>query len=276
MNFYDEIPAACSIAGSDSGGGAGIQADLKTFSSLGVWGCTVVTAVTAQNSREVAGVWSLPAEAVEMQIRAVRDDFPVKAYKTGMLPDSGIIKAVSENVPKGVPLIIDPVMVSTSGSCLIGEDAVAALMEVLIPKSALVTPNIPEAAVLSGIGEIDGINDMVHAGELILDLGATAVLIKGGHLKGDVSTDILIEKERVTEFSAPRLTGDFHGTGCCLSSAVAAYMARGMELSAACRSAKDFISCAISEPFRSLSGRTVINPTMHTSMDKYWRENNNI
>ncbi|EHQ34585.1 bifunctional hydroxymethylpyrimidine kinase/phosphomethylpyrimidine kinase [Methanoplanus limicola] len=268
MNNYDEIPAACSIAGSDSGGGAGIQADLKTFLSLGVWGCTVVTAVTAQNSREVTGVWSMPAEAVGMQIRAVRDDFPVRAYKTGMLPDSGIIEAVSDNVSGGVPLIIDPVMVSTGGSRLIGEDAVMALIEVLIPKSALVTPNIPEAAVLSGIDEISGINDMVHAGELILDLGAGAVLIKGGHLKGDVSTDILVERERVTEFSAPRLPGDFHGTGCCLSSAIAAYMARGMELSAACRSARDFVNCAISEPFRSVSGRTVINPKLHTNTDK--------
>ncbi|UUX92097.1 bifunctional hydroxymethylpyrimidine kinase/phosphomethylpyrimidine kinase [Methanoplanus endosymbiosus] len=269
MINYSKIPAACSIAGSDSGGGAGIQADLKTFSSLGVWGCTVVTAVTAQNSREVRGIWNLSAEAVGMQIQAVRDDFGIKVYKTGMLPDGRIIEAVSENIPGGVPLIIDPVMVSTSGSRLIDEDAVAALMEVLIPKSALVTPNIPEAAVLSGIGDIAGREDMVHAGRVILDMGAGAVLIKGGHLKGDVSADILVEKERVTEFSSGRLAGDFHGTGCCLSSAIAAYMAKGMVLPAACRSAKNFINSAISEPFRSDSGRFVVNPALHTNVDEY-------
>jgi len=271
MNNYGRIPAACSIAGSDSGGGAGIQADLRTFSSLGVWGCTVVTAVTAQNTQEVTGVWNLSREAVERQIQAVRDDFLIRAYKTGMLPESGIIKTVSENIPEDVPIIIDPVMISTSGSRLIDEDAVRALAGTLIPKSALVTPNIPEAAVLSGIGEseIAGREDMIHAGELILDMGAEAVLIKGGHLKGNFSTDILVEKDRVTEFSSGRIKGDFHGTGCCLSSAVAAYMAKGMGLSDACKSAKDFVKCAISEPFRSESGRFAANPILNCNMDNH-------
>jgi hydroxymethylpyrimidine/phosphomethylpyrimidine kinase len=254
-----EMIAACSVAGSDSGGGAGIQADLKTFTALGVFGLTVITAVTAQNTREVRGTWMLPPDAVRAQMEAVADDFFIGAWKTGMLGNAPIIRAVAEALPEGAALVIDPVMVSTSGHRLLAEDAVRDLAELLIPRAAVVTPNIPEAEVLAGM-PVATVEDMAEAGRRILDLGARAVVVKGGHLSGGAAVDLLVDREGEMRLSGQRYPYSVHGSGCCFSAALTAYLARGMPAREGFAAAREFIDTAIREAAGDPGPVRVVNP----------------
>lgn len=255
-----EMVSACSIAGSDSGGGAGIQADLKTFTALEVYGLTVITAVTAQNTREVRGTWMLPPEAVRAQIEAVVDEFVIGAWKTGMLGNAANVRAVAEALPREAPLVIDPVMVSTSGHRLLDADAVADLIDHLIPRAEIVTPNLPEAEVLAGMRVVD-LDDMAEAGRRILDLGARAVVVKGGHLAGsDRVTDLLIDQDGVLEASGRRYPYSVHGSGCCFSAALAAYLARGMTTREAFFAAREFTDTAIRQATGGPGPLRIVNP----------------
>lgn len=251
--------SACSIAGSDSGGGAGIQADLKTFTALEVFGLTVITAVTAQNTREVRGVWMLPSGAVRTQIETVADEFAIGAWKTGMLGCAATVRAVAEALPRGAALVIDPVMISTSGHRLLDEDAVQDLVELLIPRAEIVTPNIPEAEVLSGM-QVRTPDDMAEAGRWILDLGAGTVVVKGGHLAGDTVVDILVDRDGVAEISGRRYPYPVHGSGCCLSAALTAYLARGMDARGAFAAAREFIDTAIGQATGDPGTLWIVNP----------------
>ncbi|MDN7023562.1 bifunctional hydroxymethylpyrimidine kinase/phosphomethylpyrimidine kinase [Methanoculleus sp. FWC-SCC1] len=251
--------AACSIAGSDSGGGAGIQADLKTFTAIGVFGLTVITAVTAQNTREVRGSWTLPAEAVAAQLAAVRDDFAIGAFKTGMLGTAAIIRTVAESLPAGVPVVVDPVMVSTSGHRLLAGDAVADLVGLLIPRAEIVTPNIPEAEVLAGM-RIASPEDMAEAGRRIRDLGAGAVVVKGGHLAGERAVDVLVDAAGVRQFSGRMYPYSVHGSGCCFAAALAAYRARGLGVREAAAAARAFVEAAIASAAGAPGGSRIVNP----------------
>jgi len=251
--------AACTIAGSDSGGGAGIQADLKTFVELGVFGLTVVTAVTAQNTREVRAAWPLPPEAVRTQIETVAGGFAIGAWKTGMLGNAATVRAVAESLPEGAISVIDPVMVSTSGHRLLEEDAIDDLVEVLMPRASVVTPNIPEAEVLAGM-RIEGVEGMAAAGWRILDLGAGAVVVKGGHLPGGEAVDILVEREGEMKVSGERYPYAVHGSGCCFSAALTACLARGMALRESFCAAREFIDTAIREAVGDAGEVRVVNP----------------
>ena len=287
------MPCACTIAGSDSGGGAGIQADLKTFAAFDVWGCSVITSLTAQNPCTVLGIENASADFVGLQMQAVAGDFRIAAYKTGMLPTEDIIRTVAANIPKNVPTVIDPVMISTSGSRLIDEDAGEALRSKLLPLAKIVSPNIPETCELSGIdlSRNPSETEIANAAEVILDSGAEYVLIKGGHLSGDCSSDYLISKDRgeegkdgvvsagipddsrcrmeiktginglnIVRYTGPRFSGDIHGSGCCLSSAIAACLAKGYTAEKACACAKVFIGDSIAGAYISESKRYSINP----------------
>lgn len=234
------------IAGSDSGGCAGIQADLKTFSAIGVFGTSVITAVTSQNTREVRGVEVLSPALVESQLRAVMEDIQVDAVKTGMLPSAGIIEVVTDVLTDyGIPVIVDPVMVATSGARLTAASISEAFLDRL-DRFTLITPNIPEAEALSGIN-IGSVEDMSAAAGILLARGCRAVLIKGGHLAGNESVDMLFRPgcEPVRFVSEHVDTDNLHGTGCTLSSAIAGYMALGNNLLAAVGMAKEYITSAI-------------------------------
>jgi hydroxymethylpyrimidine/phosphomethylpyrimidine kinase len=256
------VPCACAIAGSDPSGGAGIQSDIRTFSALGVWGLSVITAVTSQNSNNVRGIWNVPEDAIRLQLVTLLEDFDIKAFKTGMLYDRGAVAAVVWSVPKGVPLVVDPVMMSSSGRPLMDSEALDELVEDLIPKATLVTPNLPEAEVLSGNGPIRSVDDMRAAGRSILKGGPDYVLVKGGHLPGNngVVPDLLIGHEREWIFSGERLPFGAHGTGCCLSAAITGHLALGEEVPAACAAAKEFVGRALGSSFTTKSGSHVVNP----------------
>ncbi|MDI3281294.1 MAG: bifunctional hydroxymethylpyrimidine kinase/phosphomethylpyrimidine kinase [Bacillota bacterium] len=267
------LPSALTIAGSDSGGGAGIQADLKTFAALGVWGASALTAVTAQNTRAVLEFLPLPPPLVVRQIEAVWDDLDIRAVKTGMLATAAIIEAVADALsargvgrPGAPPLVVDPVMVSATGCDLLEPGAVQALRERLLPLATLVTPNLPEAERLAGLA-INSHSELEEAARRILALGPRAVLIKGGHLKekrqrpaagplqavgiklsppAEEAVDLLYDGKSFRDLRAPRVAvPDVHGTGCTLSAAWAAYLARGLSLPEAAVAAKEFISAAI-------------------------------
>jgi hydroxymethylpyrimidine/phosphomethylpyrimidine kinase len=225
-------PLALTIAGSDSGGGAGIQADLKTFHAFGVFGMSVVTAITAQNTREVTGVQTVDPRMVRAQIDAIAADLPPAACKSGMLSDARIIDAVADGLTAHDfgPYVLDPVMVAASGGRLLEEDAVGALRDRLVPLAQLVTPNLEEAAILAD-RTVRTPGDMRRAAERILALGCDAVLVKGGHLDGDEVEDVLLGAEGERAWRAPKLpVGNAHGTGCTLSAAIAAGLARGAGL----------------------------------------------
>ncbi len=238
---------ALTIAGSDSGGGAGIQADVKTFSALGVYGASVITAITAQNTRGVSGIHDIPPEMVRAQIEAVLADLDVKAIKIGMLSRPETIEAVADALAEvNCPIVLDPVMVATSGDRLIAEEAVDALVKRLLPRAALATPNMAEAAVLTGGTVAEDESGMKAQGAAILALGAHAVLVKGGHGTGPESVDLLITARGSRAFAAPRLkTTHDHGTGCTLSSAIAARLALGDELTSAVAAAKTYLHEAL-------------------------------
>ncbi len=239
------IPVALTIAGSDPSGGAGIQADLKTFHQLGVYGTTVLTLVTVQNTKRVQRVETLSVDLVEQQLDAVLEDIPPNAAKTGALGDESIIASVAcKAAGFRFPLVVDPVMISKHGMPLMTEQARAALAQLLLPHASLVTPNLHEAGVLSGMSVTD-LATMKEAARRIADLGAKAVLIKGGHLTGD-AVDVLFWEGVFRHFSAPRVsTRHTHGTGCTYSAAITAGLAAGLALPQAIERAKRFISRAI-------------------------------
>ena len=249
------IPKALTIAGSDSGGGAGIQADLKTFSAFRVFGMSVITAVTAQNSLGVQGVENLSPAFVALQLRSVLSDFGAGAAKCGMLSTAPIIEAVAatladEPVEK---LVVDPVMVAKSGDALLQPDARQALIERVLPLALVVTPNLPEAESLAGI-PVASRPDMEEAARRIHRLGPRYVLVKGGHLKGD-AIDLLWNGKAFTAFRAPRIdSGNTHGTGCTLSAAIAAGLAQGQAIGDAIRDAKAYVTRAIREGFAAGRG----------------------
>jgi hydroxymethylpyrimidine/phosphomethylpyrimidine kinase len=241
------IARALTIAGSDSGGGAGIQADLKTFAVLGVWGMSAITSITVQNTQGVTGLSDVPAEIVGAQIRSVVADIGVDAAKTGMLSSSEIIEAVADAVEEtGVSnLVVDPVFVSKHGAPLLREDAVDVLAKRVIPLATLVTPNLPEAAALAGFN-VGSREQMEDAAGAILDLGARAVLVKGGHLRDGRADDLFAHGDQLEWIDGERIdTPHTHGTGCVLSAAIAAHLARGSGLEDAVREGKAFVTEAI-------------------------------
>ena len=241
-------PVALTIAGSDSSGGAGIQADLKTFAALGVYGASVITALTAQNTQGVSAIDLVPPEFVTAQIDAVFGDLDVGAVKVGMVAQLSTIEAIAASLKRYAPkhVVLDPVMVATSGDRLLATKAVDALRTKLIPLASLITPNLPEAAALLGEGVASDAADIERQGRRLLAMGCPAVLIKGGHADGTESVDYLIEASRTARLAAPRLaTKNTHGTGCSLSSAITAYLARGEAMESAVRNAKTWISAAI-------------------------------
>jgi hydroxymethylpyrimidine/phosphomethylpyrimidine kinase len=243
-------PIALTIAGSDSSGGAGIQADLKTFAALRVYGASVITALTAQNTQGVQAIHDVPADFIAAQIDSVFSDLAVTAVKIGMLSQVGVIEAVAEALRRhatGIPIVLEPVMVATSGDRLITDEAVEALRRHLLPLADLVTPNLPEIATLIGEVAATTENAAVAQGRRLLALGARAVLVKGGHAEGTESVDHLICADgTLRRFAAQRIaTRNSHGTGCTLSSAIAAGLARGQALSEAVGSAKRYVTAAI-------------------------------
>lgn len=255
-------PRVLTIAGSDSGGGAGIQADLKTFDAHGVYGMTVITAVTAQNTVAVTAIHKVPPEVVAAQLDAVLDDIGVDAIKIGMLGDAATIAVVAARLDRlpGVPIVLDPVMVSKSGARLLQEDAVAALRELLLPLATLVTPNLPEAEILAELPVGDEPSRR-RAGFALCRAGASAALIKGGHGEGAELVDLLCEGGRATRFVHRRLPHrSTHGTGCTLSAAIAARLARRAELEVAVRGGLEYLQGALAAAFPLGAG---IGPVDH-------------
>ena len=242
------IPNALTIAGSDSSGGAGIQADLKTFAACGVYGASVITALTAQNTQGVAAILQVPADFVTAQLDAVFGDLDVKAAKIGMVAERAVIDAIVAGLERWSPkhVVLDPVMVATSGDRLLAPDAVEALRTQLIPRAEIITPNLPEAAALLDVPVATAEAEIENQGRRLLALGSRAVLIKGGHGQGADSIDYLITASGVVALAAPRVaTKNTHGTGCSLSSAIAAGLAKGEDLENAVRSAKTYVTAAI-------------------------------
>jgi len=253
-------PRVLSVAGSDSGGGAGIQADLKTMLALGVHGMSVVTAVTAQDSTGVHGYWELPTEAVDAQLAAVLDDIGVDAVKTGMLASSAIVAVTADRLAGvAAPIVVDPVCVSKHGDALLVPEAVEAIVALLLPLATVVTPNLAEVTRLTGL-VIDDSAGQRRAADALLALGPAWVLVKGGHLVGD-AVDLLTDGDTVVELRAPRLDhAHTHGTGCTLASAIASYLAIGATVPEAVRSAKDYVTGAIAAGFPLGAG---IGPVDH-------------
>lgn len=242
------IPHALTIAGSDSGGGAGVQADLKTFSALGAYGMSVITALTAQNTQGVQAVHAVPPEFISAQCQAVFSDIRVDAVKIGMLADAEIIGAVAAALRQWQPacIVLDPVMVAKGGHRLLADAAVNALRQQLLPLASLVTPNLPEAAALLGCNEATSEAEMVAQGEALLKTGCQAVLMKGGHLAGDNSPDWLISTQGTMPFRAMRIaTQNTHGTGCTLSSAITALYPRYQNWPETITRAKEWLNGAL-------------------------------
>ena len=239
---------ALTIAGSDSGGGAGIQADLKTFHRFGLFGTSVITAVTAQNTRGVTAWAALDTSLIRAQIDAVATDLRPGAVKTGMLADAAVVAAVAAALREHAlaPYVLDPVMVATSGDLLLQHDAVGAIQRELLPIADLVTPNLDETEILVG-GRVRDVSAMEQAARaLVHDLGARAALVKGGHLTGASSVDVLYDGARITRFTHERIqTTSTHGTGCTLSSAITAHLALGVPLRDAVRESLDYVHRAI-------------------------------
>jgi hydroxymethylpyrimidine/phosphomethylpyrimidine kinase len=241
-------PVALTIAGSDSSGGAGIQADLKTFAALGVYGASVITALTAQNTRGVTGIHVVPADFVTAQIDAVFSDLDVKVVKIGMVAQLAAVDAIVGGLTRWSPnhIVVDPVMVATSGDRLLATEAVEALRTKLIPRASLITPNLPEAAALLDEPVAASEVAIESQGKRLLALGCPAVLIKGGHGQGTESIDYLVRGSGIIALTAPRIaTRNTHGTGCSLSSAIAAGLAKGEDMETAVRNAKVWVSAAI-------------------------------
>jgi len=255
------IPRVLSIAGSDSGGGAGIQADLKTFTALNVFGMTAITAITAQNTQRVSAVQVLPGSIVSDQIDAVAEDIGVDAVKVGMLANTEIVETVAAAIDRHgfQNVVLDPVMIATSGDALLSDDAVDALKNRLLPHAFIVTPNIPEAEALSGMKIVDG-DSAQRSARAIHDLGAIHVLIKGGHGKGAEVVDLLFDGHEFREFRSERIeTRNTHGTGCTLSAAIAANLAKGANVQDAVSSALEYVHQAILAGFCLGNGHGPLN-----------------
>lgn len=251
MSTFSSIqtPIVLTIAGSDSGGGAGIQADIKAISATGGYACSVITAITAQNTLGVAAVFPLPLDVVEQQLDAVFSDIPIIAVKIGMLADAQIIALVAKKLRQYQPnsIVLDPVMISTSGHHLLAADAVTTLKNELLPLASIITPNIPEAAVLVGMSVEEWQQNPQQGIAALGQLNTQAVLLKGGHNHHQAdSNDLLLYADDVRSFCAPRImTKNTHGTGCSLSSAIASYLAQGYEIVEAVDKAKQYIHQAI-------------------------------
>jgi hydroxymethylpyrimidine/phosphomethylpyrimidine kinase len=261
---------AVTIAGSDSSGGAGIQADLKTFSALGVYGASVITALTAQNTRGVTGIHDVPPQFIAAQMDAVFSDLSIGAVKIGMLSQPAVIEAVAAGLErhKAKNVVLDPVMVAASGDRLLAPEAIAVLRRVLIPRADLITPNLPEAAALLEAPLARTEPEMKEQAEQLLALGAKAVLLKGGHAEGAESVDYFAEATTMARLAADRLaTDNTHGTGCTLSSAVAAGLAKGLSLAEAVREAKAYVTAAIAASDKLSIGQGH-GPTHH--FHKWW------
>lgn len=262
-------PRLLTIAGSDSGGGAGIQADLKTFAAHGGYGMSVIAALTAQNTREVRAVLATPPEMVAAQIDAVLEDIGADAVKIGMLANAAIIRTVAERLRfhlggTGVPVVLDPVMIAKSGDRLLREDAVQALRDDLLPLATLVTPNLPELEALTGL-PVETESERLRAAEALASRGP-AVLAKGGHAEGDEVTDLLLEGGRIHRFRHPRQhTRSTHGTGCTLSSAIAARLGAGEDLPHAVGGAIDYLAGAMAAAYPVGSGNG------HGPVDHFYR-----
>jgi hydroxymethylpyrimidine/phosphomethylpyrimidine kinase len=256
------LPRALTVAGSDSGGGAGIQADLKTFMALGCHGMSAITALTAQNTVEVAGIHAVPPDFVVAQIDAVSTDIGVDAAKTGMLANAAITEAVAEALrANGIDrLVVDPVFISKSRDHLLAPEAVAALRDRILPLATVITPNLYEAGGLLG-SDVDSIDGMRDAARALHDLGPRAVLVKGGHLAGDRAIDIFFDGTDIVEIDGVRYaTDDTHGTGCALSAAIAARLAHGDAVLDAVTFAKQFVAGAIDRGLRIGKGYGPVNP----------------
>ena len=248
MPRADATPVALSIAGSDSSGGAGIQADLKTFSALGVYGATVVTAVTAQNTLGVSAIHNIPPEIVAAQLDAIFEDIVIRAVKIGMLADIQTINAVVAGLIRHRPpfVVLDPIMIATSGDRLFAADAIRTLAAKLLPLTDCLTPNLAEAAALLGTGQARSEAEMAAQGRALLALGPRSVLMKGGHAPLPEAVDVLVTAHDVQRYSAPRIeTRNLHGTGCTLSAAIAAGIALGVPLAEAVGQAKTYLKGAI-------------------------------
>lgn len=266
-----QIARALTIAGSDSGGGAGIQADLKTFQELYLFGMSSITAITAQNTLGVQKVGVVDPDLVAKQIDSVVTDLGVDAAKTGMLANAEIIEVVAAKVKEHQigPLVIDPVMVSTSGHQLLTEDARVAMKKKLLPLATLVTPNLHEAEILAG-QRITGWEDRKQAARKLVDEGAKAVIIKGGHGKEEEAIDLLYDGKDFVSFSSPRFkTNNTHGTGCTFSAAITAYLAKGESLHEAVRQAKNFITAAVGNPLMLGKGNGPTNHFAHRLKEEY-------
>lgn len=243
------LPIALTIAGSDSSGGAGIQADLKTFTALGVYGASVITAITAQNTLGVQAVLGLPQDIITAQMRSVASDLAVGGIKTGMLADRQTVETVVDGLAAfgNAPLVVDPVMVATSGDVLLAEEAIEAVRRRLIPLAEVITPNLKEAARLLDAEPARSLDEMEEQGRRLLAFGSKAVLVKGGHADEPDATDILVMKSGSLRFTEPRIeTGNTHGTGCTLAAAIAAGLAAGDSLPTAVQKAKTYVWGAIS------------------------------
>lgn len=264
-------PQVLTIAGSDSGGGAGIQADLKTFQELGVFGTSVLTAVTAQNTRGVHGVEAVSPELITQQLDAIGADFTIAACKTGMLFDAARIEVVADGVRRYTfdRLVVDPVMIAKGGAPLLQDTAVDALKTFLLPLATVVTPNVPEAEVLTGL-TIRSFNDRLEAARRMLAYGVRAVILKGGHLEGETAEDLIMTESEVFLLSAPRIqTSDTHGTGCTFSAALTAELAKGRSIMEAAVTAKRFIQSAITHGLEIGAGH---GPTNHWAYVAYGEE----
>ncbi|MBI5448370.1 MAG: bifunctional hydroxymethylpyrimidine kinase/phosphomethylpyrimidine kinase [Gammaproteobacteria bacterium] len=261
--FY---PRALTIATSDSGGGAGVQADLKTFSALGCYGMSVFAALTAQNTLGVQGILDIPPDFIKMQLDSVLSDIGVDAIKVGVLRTQAAIDVVADSLTDTVPVVLDPVMIAKSGDSLLKRDAIEAMVAHLFPRATLVTPNLPEAAAFLGY-KIEHESQMLRAANDFCSLGVKAVLLKGGHLEADHITDLLYLSETQETHWFPKTkiqTRNTHGTGCTLSSAVTAYLARGKNLVEAVTLANDYLRGAL------LAGKDYVLGTGHGPVHHFW------
>jgi hydroxymethylpyrimidine/phosphomethylpyrimidine kinase len=254
-----KTPVVLTIAGSDPSGGAGIQADIKTFTALGVYGTTVITALTAQNTLGVKGVYAVPPAFIVLQAETLAADVEVTAVKTGMLGDADTVATVAGILGRFEfgPIVVDPVMVATSGDVLLAPDAIAAVRSLLVPLASLITPNLHEAAKLLGESAATTVEDMERQARELVERGARAALVKGGHATGDMAIDVLVTANGVSHHAAPRIeTSNTHGTGCTLSAAITAELAKGeTRLDAAVARAKDYLSQALDAGRSLMVGR---------------------
>jgi hydroxymethylpyrimidine/phosphomethylpyrimidine kinase len=256
--------AALTVAGSDSGGGAGIQADLRAFAAYGVHGLSALTATTAQNTRAVTDVHRIPGPHLAAQVSAVLADFRIGAVKTGMLGTAATVRVVARALRgRRVPVVVDPVMIASSGAALLAPGAVRAIVEELLPLAALLTPNVPEAEALTGV-RIESVRDMDRACDALLARGARAILLKGGHLPGRRVVDVLRTGTQRIAVEHPRLAREGHGTGCTLASAIAAQLALGRALEPAVRDAIAYVHGALAHGIRPGRGRVHV-------LDHFWR-----